>query len=425
MAKRKEREHAADRPNGVVFDISGFGRFELLKDHFHKNPIWKKNHHVAKGKTCSDLVSSLPRFPRGQRSKGRVRRKKKSPVDGFGRFELLKDHFHKNPIWKKNHHVAKGKTCSDPVSSLPRFPRGQRSKGRVRRKKKSPVDETGSRIRNSKRISSSFGIALNHADVQAEGSHVGSIVEESQSQCYLDTYSRRPGNMQSKQEAEQSDSDVISKCSPCYGRQSNRQNHRTTDIQKWGKLDTGKFEFYLEIIWRRFTEEKRNMFTYLDSLWFFVYSKRPLKEKVLSWIKKKDIFSKKYVFVPIVQWGHWFLLILCNFGESPHSENRRRCMLLLDSLKEANSLQLEPGIRRFVFDIFKMEERPEKKTSINKIPLLIPQVPQQKNDDGCGFYVLYYVNLFLESAPDNFCLSMGYPHFTICTIISAWFATKF
>ncbi|KAL6499287.1 hypothetical protein OROHE_025950 [Orobanche hederae] len=295
LAKRKEREHAADRPNGVVFDISGFGRFELLKDHFHKNPIWKKNHHVAKGKTCSDLVSSLPRFPRGQRSKGRVRRKKKSPVDGFGRFELLKDHFHKNPIWKKNHHVAKGKTCSDLVSSLPRFPRGQRSKGRVRRKKKSPVD----------------------------GSHVRSIVEESQSQCYLDTYSRRPGNMQSKQEAEQSDSDVISKCSPCYGRQSNRQNHRTTDIQKWGKLDTGKFEFYLE----------------------------PLKEK----------------------WGHWFLLILCNFGESPRSENRSRCMLLLDSLKEANSLQLEPGIRRFVFDIFKMEERPEKKTSINKIPLLIPQ----------------------------------------------------
>ncbi|KAL6495483.1 hypothetical protein OROGR_030046 [Orobanche gracilis] len=319
MANRKEREHPADRPNGVVFDISGFGRFELLKDHFHKNPIWKKNHHVAKGKTCSDLVSSLPRFPRGQRSKGRVRRKKKSPVDG---------------------------------------------------------------------------------------SHVGSIVEESQGQWYLDTYSRRPLNMQSKPEAERSDSDVISKRSPCYGRQSNRQNHRTTDFQKWGKLDTGKFEFYLE-----FTEEKRNMFTYLDSLWFFVYSKGPLKEKVLRWIKKKDIFSKKYVFVPIVQWGHWFLLILCNFGESTRSKNRSPCMLLLDSLKEANSVQLEPGIRRFVFDIFKMEERPEKKTSINKIPLLIPQVPQQKNDDGCGSYVLYYVNLFLESAPDNFCFSMGYPHF--------------
>ncbi|KAH6776035.1 Cysteine proteinases superfamily protein [Perilla frutescens var. hirtella] len=56
---------------------------------------------------------------------------------------------------------------------------------------------------------------------------------------------------------------------------------------------------------------------------------------------------------------HWFLLISCHFGEDSEAKSKRRSMLLLDSLKEANSKQLAPVIRRFIFDIFKTEERPE------------------------------------------------------------------
>lgn len=39
------------------------------------------------------------------------------------------------------------------------------------------------------------------------------------------------------------------------------------------------------------------------------------------------------------------------------------------------------------------------------------QVPQQRNDEDCGNFVLYYINLFLESAPENFSISKGYPYF--------------
>ncbi|PIN22859.1 Ulp1 peptidase [Handroanthus impetiginosus] len=109
--------------------------------------------------------------------------------------------------------------------------------------------------------------------------------------------------------------------------------------------------------------------------------------------------------------SHWFLLIFCHFGESPQSETKNRCMLLLDSLQDANSKQLEPGIRRFVFDIFKKEERPEKNELINKIPLLIPKVPQQKGGEECGFFVLYYIHLFLDKAPDIGSFSLGCPNF--------------
>jgi len=86
-------------------------------------------------------------------------------------------------------------------------------------------------------------------------------------------------------------------------------------------------------------------------------------------------------------------------------------MLLLDSLQIANPQRLEPEIRKFVLDIYKAEERPEIKKQISRIPLKIPKVPQQRNAEECGNFVLYYINLFIESAPENFSISEGYPYF--------------
>lgn len=40
----------------------------------------------------------------------------------------------------------------------------------------------------------------------------------------------------------------------------------------------------------------------------------------------------------------------------------------------------------------------------------IIQVPQQRNDEECGNFVLYFINLFMESAPPNFSME-GYPYF--------------
>ncbi|XP_020548056.1 probable ubiquitin-like-specific protease 2B isoform X6 [Sesamum indicum] len=296
---------------------------------------------------------------------------------------MLKNYYHIHPIWKSIQ-VAEEEKCHNLESSLSQVPRGQRSKGRGTEKVTAAQDA---------------------------GSNDISIMAVSRSQLDFAAHPRKPRNVRTKRAAEPSDSEVTCERSLRSCRQLRRLKCSTTVVQKWGKLDSEKFEVYMESVWRRFTEERKNIFTYLDSLWFSLYAKEPLKTKVLSWIKRKDIFSKTYVFVPIVQWGHWFLLIFCHFGESPQSTTKRRCMLLLDSLQKANSKQLEPEIRRFVFDIFKIEARPEKKELISKIPLLIPKVPQQKYGEECGLFVLYYINLFLEMAPDNFSFSMGYPHF--------------
>ncbi|KAK6947557.1 Ulp1 protease family, C-terminal catalytic domain, partial [Dillenia turbinata] len=158
-------------------------------------------------------------------------------------------------------------------------------------------------------------------------------------------------------------------------------------------------------------QDERASFAYLDSLWFPLYLKESSKQKVFKWIKQKNIFSKNYVSVPIVCWSHWSLLIFCHFGESIESKSRTPCMLLLDSPRMADPKRLEPKIRKFVLDIYKTEERPEQKKLISRLPLLLPSVPHQSNADECGNFVLYFIKLFVESAPKDFSISEGYPYF--------------
>nr|GEZ62316.1 probable ubiquitin-like-specific protease 2A isoform X1 [Tanacetum cinerariifolium] len=143
-----------------------------------------------------------------------------------------------------------------------------------------------------------------------------------------------------------------------------------------------------------------------------MYSIGSNKEKVLNWIKKKDIFSRKYVVFPVVQWGHWSVLIFCHFGESLESKVKTPCILLLDSLEKTDhSTQLEPLIRKFVLDIYGKSKRTEDKRLLRKIPFLVPKVPQQRDGEECGYFVLYYIKLFVESAPECFSISDGYPYF--------------
>lgn len=191
-----------------------------------------------------------------------------------------------------------------------------------------------------------------------------------------------------------------------------RRNHNSTFSKHPNTLDTDKFECCFRNIWRDLSEDKKASFTFMDSLWFTLYMRESSREKVLKWIKKECIFSKKYVVIPIVCWSHWSLLILCHFGETK-SKARTPCMILLDSLHMANPKRLEPAIRKFVVDIYQAEakERPEKKWAISQIPLLVPKVPQQRNGEDCGRFVLYFTSLFVENAPTNFSTDDGYPYF--------------
>lgn len=84
--------------------------------------------------------------------------------------------------------------------------------------------------------------------------------------------------------------------------------------------------------------------------------------------KKKDIFSKEYVLVPIVAWSHWRLLLLCGRDEGGGPST----MYLLDSLRSMN-LDIEHDIRNFVMDMLIEAGMKMGRCRMDKIPLRQPK----------------------------------------------------
>jgi len=196
------------------------------------------------------------------------------------------------------------------------------------------------------------------------------------------------------------------------GKKSMQLQCRNAVVKLDNYLDTDIIDRYIEHIWKKHPKYKQESCTYLDCLWFSMYLEEALSFNILKWTKAKHIFSKQYVFIPIVHWGHWNLLILCHFGEDLSSESRTPCMLLLDSLKETEPNRLEPLIRKFLIDVHNEDGRQDGDKIIAKIPLLVPEVPQQTNGNDCGVFLLHFVDKFLKRAPKNFSISEGcYPYF--------------
>lgn len=257
------------------------------------------------------------------------------------------------------------------------IPRGSRSRGRVARRQTAELLHT------------------------AEGDSGEEIVEERQSPC-------KCRKRKCKHKTDSSDLERIPARRSCPARRSRGVGNTSSNLR--GKINDALFQRCFLKIWEDSPEEKRNLCTYMECLWFSMYTNDHWRKRVLTWIKKINIFSKEYVLVPIVLWSHWYLVIFCHLGESSESKTRNPCILLLNSLRELDR-GLEPLIRRLVIDIYETEERPLDRKLIRKIPLLVPKVPQQTNSDECGIFVLYYANLFLQNTPENFSTSDGYPYF--------------
>ncbi|KAH9720700.1 ULP PROTEASE domain-containing protein [Citrus sinensis] len=125
--------------------------------------------------------------------------------------------------------------------------------------------------------------------------------------------------------------------------------------------------------------------------------------------------------------GHLSKHRTCTFSCRRRSKRRVKCkntslikgknsssVKCKDMITKRRKNKLDSGkfehLLEFVMDIYKAEERPETKELISRIPLLVPKVPQQRNGEECGNFVLYFINLFVEGAPENFNLE-DYPYF--------------
>lgn len=80
---------------------------------------------------------------------------------------------------------------------------------------------------------------------------------------------------------------------------------RRNQVPKLDKhLDTNIIDKYMEQLWKNLPEEKQESCTFLDCLWFSMYLEEALSFNILKWTKAKNIFSRRYVFIPIVHWYH-------------------------------------------------------------------------------------------------------------------------
>ncbi|KAM3189375.1 hypothetical protein ACQJBY_067972 [Aegilops geniculata] len=127
------------------------------------------------------------------------------------------------------------------------------------------------------------------------------------------------------------------------------------------------------------------------------------------WWKGIDIFQKPYILFPVHADTHWSLVIIC----MPAKEDQSGPIILhLDSLKFHSSRLIFSVVERFLKQEWSylkangsLAECPIRETVWKKLPHKIEKrpiaVPQQENEFDCGLFVLYYMQRFIEEAPER------------------------
>ncbi|KAL6592721.1 hypothetical protein ACP70R_049396 [Stipagrostis hirtigluma subsp. patula] len=131
--------------------------------------------------------------------------------------------------------------------------------------------------------------------------------------------------------------------------------------------------------------------------------------KLRRWWKGVDIFQKAYLLLPVHAETHWSLVIIC----MPAKEDQTGPIILhLDSLKFHSSRLIFSVICRFLKEEwnylnqnFSSAEIPLRESVWKNLPRKVEkktiEVPQQENDYDCGLFVLYYMQRFIQEAPER------------------------
>lgn len=111
---------------------------------------------------------------------------------------------------------------------------------------------------------------------------------------------------------------------------------------------------------------------------------------IRRWTKNTDIFTRKYLFIPICRDSHWLLVIIKN--------DKTTSIMILDSLNGTNG-SLERTVKRYLQDEWAAKEK-QQPSGIKKNLVVeevhYPVVPKQTNDKDCGLYVMKCFAEFLK-----------------------------
>ncbi|RVE75526.1 hypothetical protein OJAV_G00017810 [Oryzias javanicus] len=152
-------------------------------------------------------------------------------------------------------------------------------------------------------------------------------------------------------------------------------------------------------------------------------------QRVKTWTRHLDIFTKDFLFVPVNQASHWFLVVICFPGlEEPHQVQhqippspgpvvglksaqtpectlqgcnrrtvmKRPCILVMDSLKMSSHDGVCRLLREYLQVEWEMRRRTPRLFSVDKMKGFSCRVPQQGNSSDCGVFLLQFAHSFLQ-----------------------------
>lgn len=131
--------------------------------------------------------------------------------------------------------------------------------------------------------------------------------------------------------------------------------------------------------------------------------------KFRRWWKGVNIFEKAYILLPIHQDHHWSLVIIC----IPDKEDEAGPIILhLDSLGLHYSRPIFDDIKSYLKEEWKYLNQEADSADLpiadriwkhlpRRIEEKVIAVPQQKNDYDCGLFVLFFMERFIEEAPER------------------------
>lgn len=165
---------------------------------------------------------------------------------------------------------------------------------------------------------------------------------------------------------------------------------------------------------------------YLMSSFFYtklISSEKDVYQNVKKWVQNSDLFSKKYVVIPINMNYHWFGCIITNLeiflkyhkelkNDNPKKETSSKeeadedvsisspiiTILTFDSLKQTHSKEIDP-IKEFLVSYAKDKYNVEIEKSYVKMKTCT--VPQQPNFSDCGIHLILNTKKFFESPKET------------------------
>ncbi|KAK7361892.1 hypothetical protein VNO77_03982 [Canavalia gladiata] len=187
-----------------------------------------------------------------------------------------------------------------------------------------------------------------------------------------------------------------------------------------GFLTSTIMNFYIRYLQQQASLTNRSL---SDYHFFNTYFYKKLKEavsckqsdremifaKFRRWWKGVNIFQKAYVLIPIHEDLHWSLIIIC----IPDKEDESGPIILhLDSLGLHSSRSVFDNIRSYLIEERNYMDRKCMSSDVSiadriwkclprRIESQIIAVPQQKNEYDCGLFVLYFIERFMDEAPER------------------------